>query len=430
MYRVIVIAAFFCFSFFHGSICQAQQAMDKVKIFEKLEEMVLGEEKKTGSLSVESKPSGASVYVENVLKGRTPLTIDEIIPGTLEVRVKLEGYVTEKKELEIEAGESRSVTFLLKHIRLTPGTGVTISADPEGPRLHGTAVTFIAAGLGGTGKYEYRFMKKGPATGGKWVVVRKYSTSTLWTWDTKDDDVGSNKIAVHVRSAGSKAKREARKVMSYVIKRVEAPRKARFFVDTDPADARVRILNIGPPYERGMVLDAGWYQVEVSKKGYETVSKWIEHRPGEDKHITIAMERSQVEQPYDITYCQSGTITIVSESEELTVYSVDFKGIIRSNHENGDFDNCTLHEVGVTRIMHGKRTFYGYCKVMDPEGDYIVKELSDDGTKAIANFLQGTGKWKGITGLGKYEHITQGKPITPGTFQTCVRETGRFQLPK
>ena len=67
---------------------------------------------------------------------------------------------------------------------------------------------------------------------------------------------------------------------------------------------------------------------------------------------------------------------------------------------------------------------------MDPDGDYIVIELYEDGKKAITTFLQGTGKWKGITGLGKYEHITRGKPITSGTVQECVRETGKFQIPK
>jgi len=45
-------------------------------------------------------------------------------------------------------------------------------------------------------------------------------------------------------------------------------------------------------------------------------------------------------------------------------------------------------------------------------------------------FLYGTGKWKGITGTGKFERIARGKAMEPGTFQGCVRNTGTFELPK
>jgi len=42
-----------------------------------------------------------------------------------------------------------------------------------------------------------------------------------------------------------------------------------FTVKTTPADARVRILNIGPVYQDGMLLKPGTYKVEVSKSGYQ-----------------------------------------------------------------------------------------------------------------------------------------------------------------
>ncbi|MBH0058435.1 PEGA domain-containing protein [Pseudoalteromonas sp. SWXJZ94C] len=46
-------------------------------------------------------------------------------------------------------------------------------------------------------------------------------------------------------------------------------------VITTPADARVRIMNIAPVYKAAIELDAGKYDVEVSKKGYDTYRKWI-----------------------------------------------------------------------------------------------------------------------------------------------------------
>jgi len=140
---------------------------------------------------------------------------------------------------------------------------------------------------------------------------------------------------------------------------------------------------------------------------------------------------AQAEQPFDITDCGSGTMTMVSASKELTVFGFDLKGISRSNHENKVFDNATFHCVGVIRVMAGKRNETGYFKIMDSEGDFIVGEVTRAETeKSTWKFLQGNGKWKGITGGGTGWVIMQGKPITPGTFQACFRHTGTIKLPK
>lgn len=139
---------------------------------------------------------------------------------------------------------------------------------------------------------------------------------------------------------------------------------------------------------------------------------------------------ANAEQRYDITICGSGTVTMLSQSKELTVRSMDFKGIIRSNHENKVFDNCTLHHVRVVRVVAGKVTAHGYSKFMDPTGDIVVLYFSQVGKEVTTKFLQGTGKWKGITGSGKVRHIARGKPITAGTVQGCNRQTGTFELPK
>ena len=50
---------------------------------------------------------------------------------------------------------------------------------------------------------------------------------------------------------------------------------AHLTVQTDPSDAKVRILNIQPKYQPGMLLDPGRYHLEVSKSGHKTVRRWI-----------------------------------------------------------------------------------------------------------------------------------------------------------
>jgi len=109
-------------------------------------------------------------------------------------------------------------------------------------------------------------------------------------------------------------------------------------------------------------------------------------------------------EPIDITYCLSMTTIMVSETQELSINSFDFKGIARSNLENKAFDNLTFHGIGVGRDLADKRRHrYGYIKFMDPDGDILVTEnirTLDAGPDSDWNFLQGTGKWRGIRGEG------------------------------
>ena len=55
-----------------------------------------------------------------------------------------------------------------------------------------------------------------------------------------------------------------------IVKRSHVDKK-RFplIVNTYPRDAKVRILNIGPKYQRGMLLPPKNYRIEVTRKGYK-----------------------------------------------------------------------------------------------------------------------------------------------------------------
>jgi len=147
--------------------------------------------------------------------------------------------------------------------------------------------------------------------------------------------------------------------------------------------------------------------------------------------ITFAMfiPVAQAETPYDFTSCYYGTLTTLYRSKELTILTSDVRGIARSSHENKVFDNCSFHSVQILQIMNGKLKRSGHTKFMDQDGDYYFLEVSG-GKNATVKFLYGTGKWKGITGTGKFERLARGKSMEPGTFQGCVRNTGTFELPK
>jgi hypothetical protein len=145
--------------------------------------------------------------------------------------------------------------------------------------------------------------------------------------------------------------------------------------------------------------------------------------------LVVFISFAQAEQPYDITSCHSGTIKMLYSSKEMTILSGEGWGIITSNHENKAFDNCTFHVMTLIQVMGEKTTETGYYKMMDPDGDLVIAEVTRIGTESISRFLHGTGKYKGITGGGRSQRIVFGR-IPPNTAAACSRSVGTFKLPK
>jgi len=62
-----------------------------------------------------------------------------------------------------------------------------------------------------------------------------------------------------------------------------------------PSDARVRIMNIRPIYEDGIILTPGRYEVEVSHPGYYTFKKWLTLSQGE-RQIAVLLDKKPEKQ--------------------------------------------------------------------------------------------------------------------------------------
>ena len=75
-----------------------------------------------------------------------------------------------------------------------------------------------------------------------------------------------------------------------------APVTGTLYVNTQPADAVIRVLNIRPKYARGMSLSPGEYHVEISKSGYETKKEWILVSAAEDRYVTMVLESAEAVQ--------------------------------------------------------------------------------------------------------------------------------------
>jgi hypothetical protein len=146
--------------------------------------------------------------------------------------------------------------------------------------------------------------------------------------------------------------------------------------------------------------------------------------------LIVCIPFAQAQTPFDITECGAGPVTVVYQSNDITVSGLEGKGIIFSHHENKVFDNCTFQVVQIARIIDGKRRSDSYWKIMDADGDVIIADLVVIGPEKTMTFLHGTGKWNGIKGGAKGKTTAAGKPISPGTFQACSRYVGTFELPK
>ncbi len=108
--------------------------------------------------------------------------------------------------------------------------------------------------------------------------------------------IKSGQHKVRVEKAGYEPYRKTIRVKSgrdisvWVDLTKKAPPKGQLHVDTDPPDARIRILNIGPAFTQGIELEAGRYLVEVSADDYEARRLWVSLGAGEDKRVTVRLE--------------------------------------------------------------------------------------------------------------------------------------------
>ena len=75
------------------------------------------EEKGTGILVVESVPADADLFINNVDKGKTPLTLYNFDVGSYDIIIKKEGYEDYISIVEIEAGKKREIKAYLNEVK-------------------------------------------------------------------------------------------------------------------------------------------------------------------------------------------------------------------------------------------------------------------------------------------------------------------------
>lgn len=79
--------------------------------------------------------------------------------------------------------------------------------------------------------------------------------------------------------------------LAHAQRKVSGPRTATLFVDTEPADAQVRLLEIKPKFKQGIALPAGNYVIDVRRKGYLTQYKQFRLADGQTLRVKVTLQR-------------------------------------------------------------------------------------------------------------------------------------------
>ena len=84
----------------------------------------------TGSIAASSIPTGAAVYLDNVPRGTTPLTIPGVTAASHTVKLTLAGYQDVTRTVEVVAGETAPVSVTLQAV--SSGTGsISVESVPS-----------------------------------------------------------------------------------------------------------------------------------------------------------------------------------------------------------------------------------------------------------------------------------------------------------
>lgn len=86
----------------------------------------------SGIVEIATEPAGVEVMVNGIARGRSPLTVSDVPKGRANVRLRLDGYEEEVRELSIAAGDNQKLTLTMKE---KPGK-LALSSVPEGVRMY------------------------------------------------------------------------------------------------------------------------------------------------------------------------------------------------------------------------------------------------------------------------------------------------------
>ncbi len=101
-----------------------------------------GVEPEHGTITVQTKPAGAQVILDEQSRGESPVTLEKLAPGKHVLVLKKAGYYLKKVTLNVPAGSNETIT-----LELTKPAQLTVTSEPAGASVFADSVELGATPL-------------------------------------------------------------------------------------------------------------------------------------------------------------------------------------------------------------------------------------------------------------------------------------------
>jgi putative ABC transport system substrate-binding protein len=323
-----------------------------------------------GELSINTDPSGASVYLDGKSVGVSPYEGKDVAPRSYKIRIEKEGYAVWEKTEVVEIGKKAEV---LAQLRAKEG-GLEILSEPSGARIY----------LDGKEREQTPFVLSGVQLGEHLVRVVKEGYEQY-----------EERVSV---TAGE------RKKVIVPLRRIVGALSVR----TEPSGARVYIdgKQVGTSPHEAKDLSPGAHNVRIEKEGY---TSW--------EGIETVIAGKRVEVPIELK-TRVGHLEVLSEPAGAKVF-LDGKEMGQTPLSLPDL-RTGEHQVRVTR--EGYETYEEEVRIIEGKNRVSASLRRARGDLSIDTEPPHSDIYINEKPVGTSPY--EGKDVLPGTYKIRVNKEG------
>ncbi|MGR3174615.1 MAG: PEGA domain-containing protein [Candidatus Scalindua sp.] len=328
-------------------------------------------QKKTGSISIKSRPSKANIFLNGDEAGTVPKILNDLKPGKYTVEVMMDGYEIWSESVDVEANKLKILTAILQ---IKTGS-INIKSEPS------TARIFLDNKDVGRTPETLTGLKPG-----KYTVEIRMDGYETW------------REIVDIEADKENALTAALQIMTTTISIKSKPSKANIYIDGNDAGITPGIIKSVSP---------GTHKIEVRMDGYEVWSESVDVEADKEKVITAVLQT------------KAGSISIKSEPAKAMIY-LDGEEVGTTPYSLKSVATGT-HEVEVR--MDGYEV---WSEVVDVVADKDITLTAVLQTKSCSISIKSEPANANIYIDGNDAGITPGiiKSVAPGTHEIEVRMDG------
>lgn len=130
---------------------------------------------------------------------------------------------------------------------------------------------------------------------------------------------------------------------------------------------------------------------------------------------------------FEFVFCYGGDVRVIEHSQNIMGGSSVISGPIRSMVEGGVLDRTAATCSNAFTVVQGKINEYGFCEVVDIDGDRMFFAFTSDAQGGKWTGYPGTGKFQNYLWQAEWERMGPFPSVIPGKVQGCNRSSGTFR---